>query len=93
MHGLIEATSGWSYGGAILSFAFPMLLFIAVMGALYVEFTKPELVPGRFHETEAPVSATRTVWPAHLARNEPVAGQAEAAGGEEHVAEGIEVQE
>ena len=93
MNGLIEASGGWSYGGAILSFAFPMILFIAVMGALYVEFTKPELVPGRFHETEEAVSATRMVWPAHLARNEPVAGQAEAAGGEQRVAEGIEVQE
>lgn len=85
--------NGWTYGGAILSFAFPMILFIAVMGALYVEYTKPELVPGRFRETGEAVSATRMVWPAHLARNEPVAGQAEAAGGEEHVAEGIEVQE
>ncbi len=85
--------NGWTYGGAILSFAFPMILFIAVMGALYVEYTKPELVPGRFHETGEPVSATRMVSQAHLARNEPVGGQAEAAGGEEHVAEGIEVQE
>jgi hypothetical protein len=93
MNGLIEASGGWSYGGAILSFAFPMILFIAVMGALYVEYTKPEVVPGRFHETEAPVSATRTVWPAHLARNQPIGGQADAAGGEEHVANGIEVHE
>ena len=85
--------NGWSYGGAILTFAFPMILFIAVMAALYVEYTKPEVVPGRLHETEAPVSATRIVWPSYLQRNEPVAGQAEAAGGTEHVAEGIEVQE
>jgi hypothetical protein len=84
---------GWSYGGAILTFAFPMILFIAVMAALYVVYTKPETVPGRFHETGAPVSATRTVWERHLEQNEPVAGQVEAAGGAERVAEGIEVHE
>ena len=39
-------TGDWSYGAAILTFAFPMLLFIAVAGALYVLYTKPHLVPG-----------------------------------------------
>ena len=28
--------SAWTFGGSILSFAFPMLLFIVVAGALYV---------------------------------------------------------
>jgi hypothetical protein len=46
--GLISAAAGsdWSYGASILTFAFPMILFIAVAGALYVLYTKPHLVPG-----------------------------------------------
>jgi hypothetical protein len=51
---------GWSFGGSILTFAFPMLLFIAVAAALYVLYTKPAAVPGR-HSTstkEHPVSYT-----------------------------------
>ena len=41
-----SAGSAWTFGGAILTFAFPMLLFIVVACALYVAYTKPELVPG-----------------------------------------------
>ena len=40
------AGSAWTFGGSILTFAFPMLLFIVVACALYVAYTKPELVPG-----------------------------------------------
>ena len=40
------AGGAWSFGGSILSFAFPMLLFIVVACALYVAYTKPELSPG-----------------------------------------------
>ena len=40
------STSAWSFGGSILTFAFPMLLFIVVACALYIAYTKPELVPG-----------------------------------------------
>jgi hypothetical protein len=49
VHGVIADTAGgaWSFGGSILTFAFPMILFIAVAGALYVAYTKTELVPGR----------------------------------------------
>ena len=49
MHGVIAAAAGgsaWSFGGSILTFAFPMILFIVVAAALYVLYTKPELVPG-----------------------------------------------
>ncbi len=57
MPGLIAAgaAANWTYGGSILTFAFPMLLFVAVAWALYVLFTKPHLVPGhRYHaETRA----------------------------------------
>jgi hypothetical protein len=41
-----SAGSAWTFGGSILTFAFPMLLFIVVACALYVAYTKPELVPG-----------------------------------------------
>jgi hypothetical protein len=51
--------SAWTFGGSILSFAFPMLLFIVVAGALYVLYTKPESVPGhRAPGLERPVSYT-----------------------------------
>ncbi len=51
--------SAWTFGGSILSFAFPMLLFIVVAGALYVLYTKPEFVPGHpAPGLERPVSYT-----------------------------------
>jgi hypothetical protein len=51
--------SAWTFGGSILTFAFPMLLFIVVAGALYVLYTKPEYVPGhRAPGLERPVSYT-----------------------------------
>jgi hypothetical protein len=51
--------SAWTFGGSVLSFAFPMLLFIVVAGALYVLYTKPEFVPGhRAPGLERPVSYT-----------------------------------
>ena len=50
---------GWSFGGSILTFAFPMLLFIVVAAALYVLYTKPTAVPGHRASTpEHPVSYT-----------------------------------
>jgi hypothetical protein len=51
--------SAWTFGGSVLSFAFPMLLFIVVASALYVLYTKPEFVPGhRAPGVERPVSYT-----------------------------------
>ena len=51
--------SAWTFGGSVLSFAFPMLLFIVVAGALYVLYTKPEFVPGHpAPGLERPVSYT-----------------------------------
>jgi hypothetical protein len=61
VHGLIADSAGgaWTFGGSILTFAFPMLLFIAVAGALYVLYTKPQVVPGhRLPAPERPVSYT-----------------------------------
>jgi hypothetical protein len=67
-------TSAWSFGGSILTFAFPMILFIVVACALYIAYTKPELVPGhRNPAAERPVSYTA------------VPGEPSAARGEEQV--------
>ena len=59
MNGLIaQSPSGaWSSGAAILTFVFPMLLFIAVAGALYILYTKPEVAPGH-RSPERPISYT-----------------------------------
>jgi hypothetical protein len=66
-------SGGWSTGAAILTFVFPMLLFIAVAGALYILYTKPEVVPGhQVRPLERPVSYTAVPGP-------PTAGQGQAA--------------
>jgi hypothetical protein len=52
-------SDGWSFDGSIMTFAFPMLLFIGVAVALYVLYTKPSAVPGHRASTpERPVSYT-----------------------------------
>jgi hypothetical protein len=61
VHGLIADGAGgaWTFGGSILTFAFPMILFVVVAGGLYVLYTKPEFVPGhRAPGLERPVSYT-----------------------------------
>ena len=61
MDGLIAESAGsaWSFGGSILTFAFPMILFIVVAVALYILYTKPEVVPGHsIPSVERPVSYT-----------------------------------
>jgi hypothetical protein len=61
VHGVIADSAGgaWTFGGSILTFAFPMILFIVVACALYVLYTKPEVVPGhRVRPPERPVSYT-----------------------------------
>ena len=53
------STSAWSFGGSIMTFAFPMIMFIVVACALYIAYTKPELVPGhRNPAAQRPVSYT-----------------------------------
>jgi hypothetical protein len=61
--GVIAAsTSAWSYGGSILSFLFPMILFLVVATSLYVVFTKPSVVPGHGEPTVArPIGWTPVV--------------------------------
>ena len=48
MPGLIHATAAanWSLGGSILTFAFPMLLFIVAATVLYLLFSRPHRIPG-----------------------------------------------
>ncbi len=61
MHRLIadSAGSAWSFGGSILTFAFPMILFIVVACALYVIYTRPQMGPGhRDPAAQRPVSYT-----------------------------------
>jgi hypothetical protein len=71
-----SAGGAWTFGGSILTFAFPMILFIVVAGALYVLYTKPEFVPGHpAPDLERPVSYT------------PVPGKPTAAGEAPAVAE------
>jgi hypothetical protein len=54
-----SAGGAWTFGGSILTFAFPMILFTVVAVALYVLYTKPEVVPGhRAPTVERPVSYT-----------------------------------
>ena len=66
-----SAGGAWSFGSSILTFAFPMLLFVAVAAWLYVTYTKPELAPGhRNPSAERPIIHT------------PVAGPPPAADGE-----------
>ena len=54
--------SAWSIGASILTFAFPMILFLAVAGALFVAYTKPSVVPGHREQTVArPIGFTPAV--------------------------------
>lgn len=62
MHQLITATAGsaWSYGASILTFLFPMILFVAVAAALYVLYTKPHLVPGHRYRMDGGSASVAT---------------------------------
>ncbi|MGH3218265.1 MAG: hypothetical protein ACRDPY_05970, partial [Streptosporangiaceae bacterium] len=62
MHVLSSASgSAWSFGGSILTFLFPEILFVLVACALYVLYTKPEMVPGHWvRGAERSVSYTVT---------------------------------
>ena len=59
---LASAGSDWSYGGSLLTFLFPMILFLAVAGVLWLLYTKPQQVPGSSYlGSGRSVSATPTV--------------------------------
>jgi hypothetical protein len=89
--GLTAAAAGsdWTYGGSILTLVFPVLLFLIVATALYVLFTKPQVVPGHRDQTNGrSVSYTRVAGPASEVG--PAAGgqAATAEGGQAATAEG-----
>lgn len=73
----MPAGSAWSVGASILSFAFPMILFLAVAASLFVAYTKPSVVPGHREQTVArPIGFTPAV---RLPERDPaVTGQAPA---------------
>jgi hypothetical protein len=49
----------WNFGASILSFLFPMVLFVLTASTLFVLYTKPEVVPGHPAGTfDRPVSYT-----------------------------------
>ncbi len=81
MHGVIAAAgSDWSLGGAILTFALPVTLFVAVAAALWVLYTMPHVVPGLRYRPErgpAPAAPASAPQPGPVP---PVAGQAGPAG-------------
>jgi hypothetical protein len=61
VHGVLADSSGgaWSFASSMITFVFPMILFIAVAATLYVIYTKPELVPGhREPRAERPIIYT-----------------------------------
>jgi len=74
--------SAWSLGGSILTFAFPMILFLAVAVALFVAYTKPSVVPGHDEQTGArPIGFTPVVrMPARDQAGNPPAGPHQSAG-------------
>jgi hypothetical protein len=49
-------TSDWSFAGSLLTFFFPVILFIVVATALYLEFTRPHTVPGLAPANPAPAA-------------------------------------
>jgi hypothetical protein len=74
---IASPSSAWTSGAAVFSAVGPMILFIAVAGALYVLYTKPETVPGHpVGPAERPVSYTRVPGQAQAA---PAPVQAQAA--------------
>ena len=83
MDGLISAAAGsdWSYGASILTFAFPMILFAAVAGGLYVLYTKPHLVPGHRYLMDGQAAATAAQAAARAGGQPAASGQDQPAGG------------
>lgn len=95
MQGLIAAGADgdWTFGGSILTFAFPMILFIAVASALYILYTKPHLVPGHRYQLAArPAVETPAATPAGgtSTASGPAAGGGQAAAGPDQAQAGQE---
>lgn len=61
MHILLadSSVSAWNFGASILTFLFPMILFVLTASTLFVLYTKPEVAPGHSARiAEHPVSYT-----------------------------------
>jgi hypothetical protein len=78
----------WNFGGSILTFLFPMILFVLVATTLFVLYTKPEVVPGHW-VAQRPVSYTAvpslpqaSAPPPAEAESPPAAAESPAAAGE-----------
>jgi hypothetical protein len=55
MHGLADSnTSAWTFGSSMMTFAFPMILTILVVAALYVVYTKPDALTGQRKRNQNP---------------------------------------
>jgi hypothetical protein len=85
VHTLIAAGgSDWSYGGAILTFAFPMILFIFVAATLWVLYTMPHMVPGhRYQPVAGPISRAVATGQARGTGSAPETGRDDEPGGTE----------
>jgi hypothetical protein len=46
VHVLSLYGGAWNFGGSILTFLFPMILFVLVASTLFVLYTAPQAVPG-----------------------------------------------
>jgi hypothetical protein len=80
VHVLSLSGGAWNFGASIMSFLFPMILFVLVASALYVAYTKLEVVPGHgVGAIERPVSYTAIPRPPETAADRPAAPAAPAA--------------
>jgi hypothetical protein len=74
VHVLSLSGGAWNFGASIMSFLFPMILFVLVASALYVAYTKLEVVPGHgVGAIERPVSYTAIPRPPETAADRPAA--------------------
>jgi len=74
VHVLSLSGGAWNFGASIMSFLFPLILFTVVASALYVLYTKLEVVPGHWvGAIERPVSYTAIPRPPETAADRPAA--------------------
>jgi hypothetical protein len=79
VHILASTGSAWSYGGAVLTFLFPMILFMFIGAALYVVFSMPTRLPGSGIARERAAGATWAV--SEAAYQRPAGGPPTTSGG------------
>jgi len=74
VHVLSLSGGAWNFGASIMSFLFPLILFTVVASALYVLYTKLEVVPGHWvGAIERSVSYTAIPRPPETAADRPAA--------------------